>query len=390
MSFERPYEGLKVVDLSQGLAGPYCGMLMAQQGADVIKIEPQGGDWARLIGGVYGDHSAYSIVANMGKRAMAVNLKRDPSREIVDKLIAQADVFIEGYRPGVAERLGYGYERLSEINPGLIYVSVSGFGQCGPMRDRPAMDPMLQAFSGFVSENTGTDGTPHHTPVSYFDMSTGLYAQQALAAALYARRDHEKGRKIEVSLLEAAASIQAVRLLSGFKSGPRRSSTAPSGTFKTSDGFIQINIVRDPEFATLCKLLELDELWQNEEYRTIGGRLRNIEYLNDYLRKITEGWIAADLSLLLSQAGLQNEVVQSYSELVSHPQSEAVGVFAWLQQAGGDDPWPVPNIPGMPAFTAGDVLAQSPTVGQHTNQIMTELGYPKEHIAELYEQGVIA
>ena len=105
MSFERPYEGLKVVDLSQGLAGPYCGMLMAQQGADVIKIEPQGGDWARLIGGVYGDHTAYSIVANCGKRAMAMNLKAAPSREITDKLIAEADVFIEGYRPGVAERL---------------------------------------------------------------------------------------------------------------------------------------------------------------------------------------------------------------------------------------------------------------------------------------------
>ena len=139
MSFERPYEGLKVVDLSQGLAGPYCGMLMAQQGADVIKIEPQGGDWARLIGGVFGDHTAYSIVANTGKRALAMNLKSEPSGEIVDKLIAQADVFIEGYRPGVAERLGYGYERLRALNPGLIYVSVSGFGQCGPMRDRPEM-----------------------------------------------------------------------------------------------------------------------------------------------------------------------------------------------------------------------------------------------------------
>ncbi|RJE79606.1 CaiB/BaiF CoA-transferase family protein [Paracoccus sp. JM45] len=390
MSFERPYEGLKVVDLSQGLAGPYCGMLMAQQGADVIKIEPQGGDWARLIGGVYGDHTAYSIVANMGKRALAVNLKAAPSGKIVDTLIADADVFIEGYRPGVAERLGYGWDRLHALNPGLIYISVSGFGQCGPMRDRPAMDPMLQAFSGFVAENTGTDGTPHHTPVSYFDMSTGLYAQQALAAALYARRDGAEGRKIEVSLLEAAASIQAVRLLSGFRSGPRRASTAPSGTFKTSDGHIQINIVRDREFETLCELLKLDDLWQNLSYRTIAGRLEHIDELNDHLRRITMRWKAAELSELLSSAGLQNEVVQTYRDLVNHPQAEAVGVFSWLQQAGANDPWPVPNIPGMPAFTPDDRLARSPMVGQHTRQILGELGYAPDQIDAFYAQGVVA
>lgn len=390
MSFERPYEGLKVVDLSQGLAGPYCGMLMAQQGADVIKIEPQGGDWARLIGGVYGDHTAYSIVANCGKRAMAMNLKAAPSREITDKLIAEADVFIEGYRPGVAERLGYGYEALSAVNPGLIYISVSGFGQCGPMRDRPAMDPMLQAFSGFVAENTGTDGIPHHTPVSYFDMSTGLYAQQALAGALYARKDGAPGRKIEVSLLEAAASIQAVRLLSGYRTGPRRSSTAPSGTFKTRDGHIQINIVRDREFETFCALLALDDLWATEKYRTIAGRLEDIDFLNDYVRRVTENWTAEDLSNLLSEAGLQNEVVQTYRDLVRHPQAEAVGVFSWLQQAGANDPWPVPNIPGMPAFEPGSALAQSPTVGEHTRQILEELGYGADEIDGFYANGVVA
>ena len=231
MSFERPYEGLKVVDLSQGLAGPYCGMLMAQQGADVIKVEPQGGDWARLIGGVYGDHTAYSIVANMGKRAISLNLKQAEGKAVADQLIRDADVFIEGYRPGVAERLGFAYEMLAENNRGLIYISISGYGASGPMRDRPAMDPMLQAFSGFVHENTGMDGISRHTPVSYFDMATGLYATQSLAGTLYARRDHDKGRKIEVSLMEGAGAIQAVRLLSGYRGGVRKASTAPSGTF---------------------------------------------------------------------------------------------------------------------------------------------------------------
>ncbi|MDO6586536.1 CoA transferase [Salipiger sp. 1_MG-2023] len=390
MSFERPYEGLKVVDLSQGLAGPYCAMLLAQQGADVVKVEPAGGDWARLIGGVYGDHTAYSIVANMGKRAISLNLKQPEAKEITDKMIGQADVFIEGYRPGVAERLGYGYERLAEMNPGLLYVSISGYGQSGPMRDRPAMDPMLQAFSGFVDENTGLDGISHHTPVSYFDMATGLFATQSLAGALYARRDHNRGRKIEISLMEGAAAIQAVRLLSGFRGGARKASTAPSGTFKTKDGYIQINIVRDREFATFCDLMDLPELWAEERFHTIAGRLADIDYLNDYVRGITATWDAAALSDRLSKAGLQNEVVQSYRDFVHHPQAKEIGVFSWLEQAGSDDPWPVPNIPGLPDFTVGEVLSQSPTIGQHTRQIMTELGYAAEQIDTLYAQGVVA
>lgn len=390
MSFERPYEGLKVVDLSQGLAGPYCGMMMAQQGADVIKIEPKGGDWARLIGGVYGDHTAYSIVANMGKRAVSLNLKHEDSRTITDKLIADADVFIEGYRPGVAQRLGYGYEQLQALNSQLIYISISGYGQSGPMRDRPAMDPMLQAFSGFVHENTGMDGISHHTPVSYFDMATGLYASYSLAGALYARKEHKQGRKIELSLMEGAASIQAVRLLSGFRSGPRKASTAPSGTFKTKDGYIQINIVRDPEFETFCKLLELNDLWADSKYRTIAGRLMEIDYLNDYVRNITIDWNAQELSDLLSDHGLQNEVVQSYNQFVEHPQAEEIGVFSWLKQAGSDDPWPVPNLPGLPDFTVGEVLAQSPTVGQHTRVVLNELGFPEAEIDRLYQEDVVA
>ena len=390
MSFERPYEGLTVIDLSQGLAGPYCGMLMAQQGADVIKVEPHGGDWARLIGGVYGDHTAYSIVANMGKRSICLDLKNKECQAIVDDLIRDADVFIEGYRPGVAERLGYGYMRLQQMTPSLIYVSISGYGQSGPMRNRPAMDPMLQAFSGFVHENTGMDGIAHHTPVSYFDMATGLYATQSLAGALYARRDSNQGRKIEVSLMEGAGAIQAVRLLSGFRSGPRRASTAPSGTFQTKDGYIQINIVRDPEFKTFCELLKLDELWAQKKYHSIAGRLQDIEYLNNTVRDITLKWNASELSDLLSDAGLQNEVVQSYREFVDHPQAKQIGVFTWLEQAGSDEKWPVPNIPGMPEFTVGEVLSESPTVGQHTRGVLSDLGYTDSAIDNLYTAGAVA
>lgn len=390
MSFERPYTGLKVVDVSQGLAGPYCGMMMAQQGAEVIKIEPAVGDWARNIGEVVGDHTAYSIVANMGKRAVSLNLKAPEAKEITLRLIAEADVFIEGYRPGVAERLGLGYDALKELNPALIYVSISGYGTSGPMRDRPAMDPMLQAFSGFVAENTGLDGISHHTPVSYFDMATGLYASYALAGALYARSSENSGRKIEFTLMEGAAAIQAVRLLSGYRTGPRKASTAPGGTFKTKDGYIQINIVRDPEFARFCAVLELDDLWAQSRLHTIAGRLQEIDYLNDYVRGVTANWNAQELSDLLSSQDLQNEVVQSYREFVAHPQAKEVGVFAWLDQAGSDDPWPVPNIPGLPDFTVGEVLAQSPIIGQHTRNVLEDMGFSSPEIDRLYAEQIVA
>ena len=214
MSYDAPFAGLKVVDLSQGVAGPYCGMLLAQYGADVIKVEPTGeGDWARTLGTRYGDHSAYSIPANLGKRSIALDLKSDAGKEVLWRLIAGADVLLEGFRPGVLDRLGFGYEAVSQREPRILYLSVSGFGQTGPLSGRPAMDPVLQAFTGLMIDNKGEDGIPHRVPFIVIDMSTALYAFQALSAALYARRDEPRGRHIEVSLMQAASAMQSIRMM---------------------------------------------------------------------------------------------------------------------------------------------------------------------------------
>ena len=149
MSYEQPYAGVKVIDLSQGVAGPYCAMLLAQYGAEVIKVEPlEGGDWSRGLGVKYGDQTAYSIPCNLGKRSIALDLKSAAGRDVLWRLIAGADVFVQGFRPGVIERLGFGYAAVTEREPRILYVSVSGFGQTGPLAERPAMDPVLQAFTG--------------------------------------------------------------------------------------------------------------------------------------------------------------------------------------------------------------------------------------------------
>src|SRR6185312_5708614 len=236
MSYEAPYAGLKVVDLSQGVAGPYCAMLLAQYGANVIKVEPPGtGDWARNLGVVYGDQCAFSIPANLGKRAIALDLKQDDGRAILWRLIQGADVFLQGFRPGVIERLGFGYDAVSEREPRIIYLSVSGFGQMGPLAERPAMDPILQAYTGLTVENRGEDGIPHRTPIIAIDMSTALFAYTAVSTALYARRDETRGRHIEASLMQAAAGLRVVRLMQSYlEDGAIRPPGAPSGVYQVA------------------------------------------------------------------------------------------------------------------------------------------------------------
>lgn len=387
-----PYAGIRVVDMSQGVAGPYCGMLLAQNGADVIKIEPGGdGDWARILGQTYGDHTAFSIAANLGKRSIVMDLKHDASREIVDRMVAEADVFIEGFRPGVTDRLGYSYERLKASNPKLIYVSVSGFGQQGPMRERPAMDPMLQAFTGFMAENKGADGIPHRTPVIFFDMSTALYAQQAVASTLFAQRVQgvSQGRRIEVSLMESAAAIQAIRVMSGYREGPFKIAAAPSGTFTTQDGWLQIIVVKDQEMQKFGKALGHPEWGDDPRFSTSAARRENVDLLTGMVREIFATNTTAHWQAILSEAGLQNEAVQSYPEFVEHPQTKAMDTIAWLSAAGSPEPWPVPNIPGMPKYQPGSPLATAPTKGQHTREVLSDCGYDAEAIDKLIADGVV-
>ena len=191
MSYETPYAGLKVIDLSQGVAGPYCAMLLGQYGANVIKVEPiDTGDWSRTLGTRYDDQTAYSIPANIGKRSIALDLKHQAGRDVLWRLIDGADVFLQGFRPGVIDRLGYGYDTVSAREPRILYVSVSGFGLKGPLSERPAMDPVLQAYTGLMAENKGEDGIPHRIPIISIDMSTGLFAFTAVSAAIHAHRAH--------------------------------------------------------------------------------------------------------------------------------------------------------------------------------------------------------
>ena len=391
MSFDKPYAGLRVVDLSQGVAGPYCAMLLARHGADVIKVEPLDGDWTRVLGPVYGDHTAFSVAGNLGKRAIALDLKSDAGRAIVEKMIPTADVFLEGFRPGVIDRLGFGYERLKAINPGLIYASISGFGQQGPLSRKPAMDPVLQAFTGFMSENKGPDGVPHRTPTIVVDMSTALYAHQAVAAALYGKiRNPKRGCFLDVSLMQAAANLQVVRLMTSYREGGEvRPAAAGGGTYKTTDGWLQIALVKDRDFQSLCKLLGLPGMATDPRFRTIADRLTHAADITGQIAAVmatkpAETWRAA-----FTEAGLQNEMLQTYQQFVDHPHTAATGLISHLVQPGSEKPWPGPNPPGIPHLEQGAPAAHAPRLGEHTRAVLAELGYCAAEVEELLSKGVI-
>ena len=389
MSYEKPYEGLKVIDFSQGVAGPYCGMLLAQYGAEVIKIEPKDGDWARNLGQEYGQHSAFSVTANLGKKSIVFDLKNKKSQPILDKIINECDVFIEGFRPGVIERLGYGYERLKNINSKLIYLSISGFGQKGPMSAKPAMDPVLQAFTGFMSENKGHDDIPHRTPVIIFDMTTALYATQLVSSALFARIKEDIGKKIEVSLMEAAAAMQSIRLMSGYMEGPYTHASSPSGTFQTKDGWIQIIVVKNHEFTKFCNAVGWVNFLTDKRFLTNSLRRKHEAILTKevqklFIRETTEYW-----KNLLNKFEVQNEKVQNYREFVNSEQTKALELISWLDQPTTDQSWPVPNIPGMPKLVSGSKLSIAPSLGQHTKEIILQLGYSEKSIAKLFDEEVI-
>ena len=389
MSYEKPYEGLKVIDFSQGVAGPYCGMLLAQHGAEVIKIEPKDGDWARNLGQEYGQHSAFSVTANLGKKSFVIDLKNKNSQSILDKIISNCDIFIEGFRPGVINRLGYGYDRLKNINPKLIYLSISGFGQKGPMSHKPAMDPVLQAFTGFMSENKGPDNVPHRTPVIIFDMTTALYATQLVSTALYARLTEKVGKKIEISLMESAAAMQSIRLMSGYMEGPYTHASSPSGTFKTQDGWIQIIVVKNHEFEKFCNAVGWLDFINDERFSSNAERRKHESFLTKEVQKLFINKPTKYWKKLLNEFQVQNEKVQNYKEFVESEQAQALNLISWLKQPTTDVLWPIPNLPGMKPLDQKGNFSVAPYLGQHTREIMLELGYDDQKISNFYKDKII-
>jgi crotonobetainyl-CoA:carnitine CoA-transferase CaiB-like acyl-CoA transferase len=385
---EAPYRGLKVLDFGQGIASPYCAMLLAAYGADVIKVEPPEGDWSRFLGTTYGSHTTLSAVYNRGKRSLCLDLKHKDGIAIAKRLVRDSDVFIEGFRPGVAARLGLGYDELARDNPGLIYLSVSGFGQSGPYSKRPGSDSVAQAFSGLVSVNAGNDGIPHRVGTTISDVVTGVYAFQAIATTLFARAATGTGRWIDVSLVQSTAALlghkAAEYVLEG---GAPRALNVPAGTYQTSDGWMMVTLVNEAQYKRLCAAIDRDDLVSDPRFGDFARRADAADALIPQLRDVfgkfpTEVWLHR-----LHAADVIAERILNPGEWLRNAHVEA-NRSAVCQDTPGVGPVYAARTPGI-ASLSEDRLRPAPGIGQDSHEVLTEAGLDRDEIDRLVSAGAV-
>ncbi|MBT4168762.1 MAG: CoA transferase [Rhodospirillaceae bacterium] len=383
MTNRKPLSGIKVFDATQGVAGPHATMLLAQHGADVIKVEPLDGDWGRSLGKMYGDLCAHAVTFNRGKRSIALDLKSEDGRAVAQKLAAEADIVVESFRPGVMARFGLGYEDIKAKRDDVIYLSVTGFGQEGPYSDQPVTDSVIQAFSGWMSINRDAEGTPQRIGMIAVDVMTGLYAYQAISSALIGRMRFGEGAYIDCSLMQSAAAFQSAKGLEYVsEDGAPQVLYVPVGTMKTADSHINITAMRDRHYVSLCEVLGLEELIDDPRFNTRDKRVaREAELMPmiraEFLKKTTAEW-----GELLTEAEVMNSAISDYGDYLKDEHVAAVDGVAWVEHQDMGR-IPIVNIPGMPKIDGADALTECAHVGQHTSAILADAGYGADEIAAL-------
>lgn len=393
-----PLEGIRVIELSRHLAGPFAAMTLGDLGADVLKIEPPGrGDDTRGFPPFWREsgESCYYLSTNRNKRGMTLDLSSSEGQEILRKLVADADVLIENFRRGTLERWELGYEHLREINPRLIFCTISAVGSDGPDRDRAGVDLLMQAYGGLMSI-TGEPGRPPvRVGTSLVDLTTGANAVQAILAALFVRERTGMGQRVESSLLEGQVSWMTYHAVSYFASGeaPQRlgsghASVAPYGAFPTSDGYLVVAVATDALWRRFCIALSHDELIDDDRFRTNPLRCANRDDLEAALTPILAGGTAEAWAAKMDAAGVPCSPVNSLDTVLSLPQV----LYREMVVETPRDDIPDLRLPGIALKlhdTPGSVRLPPPSLGQHTDEVLTTLGYDGAAIAAMRDQGVV-
>lgn len=388
--------GVKVLDFSQGAAGPYASMVLGDFGAEVIKVEPPQGDWLRTLGPpfIQGESATY-LSLNRNKRSIVIDLKHPEGKSIAQKMAEEADVIIESFRPGVMAKMGLDYEQISSVNPKVVYCSISGFGQEGPWKNKPGVDGIIQAVSGFMSV-TGIEGqSPIKAGTIVADMMGGTLAVNGILTSLLAREKTGRGQKVDQSLLDAMLTIQSVGLSMYFASGklPRRLGSeapyaVPNGAFSTKDGYIMLAANLEPKWISLCSLINKPEWLEDPRFRMNKNRVENRAILIPLLKEVFKTKSSDDWIELLERSDIICAPITNYEDLGNLEQVKANEMIVEMEHPYIGIVKQI-GIPQKLNGTPGKIETYSPMLGEHSSEILEEFHFNKSLIDDLLTNKVV-
>jgi len=392
----QPLSGIKVIDVTSALSGPYCTMLLGDMGAEVIKVEePQSGDLLRKSGPFIKGEGAYFLYGNRNKKGITMNLKKERGRDILLKLVCRADVFVENFRPQVKEKLKIDYPTLKEINPKLIYCSISGFGQTGPWSNRSGFDQIAQGMSGLMSVTGFPQSGPTRAGVAIGDSIAGIFAAYGILAALLEREHSSMGQFIETSLLEgliAVLGFQAAKYFSTgetpLQQGNDHGTIAPYGTFKTKDGDINIASGRQKMWVKLCRVLGTRALIDDSRFETIPDRVKNKEALKEIIErklvaKSSEEWVE-----ILNNEGIACGPIYNIDQVFKDKQILHQKMLLEVEHSVAGALKMI-GFPVKMSRTPCKITTAPPCLSQDTKEILKELNYSQKDIDDLKQGGII-
>jgi CoA:oxalate CoA-transferase len=393
----KPLNGIVVLDLTRVLAGPYCGMVLADYGCNVIKIESPGdGDDSRAFGPFVGKESAYFMSLNRNKRSMTLNLKEAEAKELFKKMVAKADVVLENYRPGTMEKFGLGYDELKKINPSIIYGACSGFGHTGPYSQKPGYDILAQAMGGIMSITGPEGGDPVRVGASIGDIIAGLFTTIGVLMALHHRDQTGEGQKIDVSMLDCQLAILENAIARYFVSGSapkplgtRHPSITPFDAFKSKDGYIIVGAGNDKLWEKLCDIIGQPALKADERFKTNSLRTQNYKDLYTFMTPAFQGKTTAEWIVELEAAGIPCGPINTIDKVVSDPQVLFRNMIVETNHPVAG-PIKMAGAPIKMSATPGSVDTPAPMLGQHNVEILGEvLGLTAAQVDDLKKRNVI-